>query len=90
MMEFFFPFSVRKKVCFEYKHKFSLELYFFLKNKSLKLQLKSMRKYDLPTKSDFVFQKHIFSFEDKLLVARKGELQQLTSSQQNPSGTWIT
>lgn len=53
MMDFF-SLSVRKKVCFGYKHKFSLELYFFLKNKSLKLQLKSVRKYDLSTKSNFI------------------------------------
>lgn len=31
-----------------------------------------------------------FSFEDKLLVARRGELQQLTSSQLNPSEREIT
>lgn len=85
MMEFFFP--VCQKECFGYKHKFFLELYFFLKNKSLKLQLKSMRKYDLSTKSNFIsISETYLSFEDKLLVARKGELQQLTSSRQNPSG----
>lgn len=50
-----------------------------------------MRKYDLSTKSDFIsISETYLSFEDKLLVARKGELQQLTSNQQNPSGRWIT
>ena len=42
---FFFCVSERK-VCFEYKHKFFLELDFFLKNKSLKIQFKATRKYN--------------------------------------------
>ena len=42
----FFSCVSEGKVCFEYKHKFFLELDFFLKNKFLKIQFKSTRKYN--------------------------------------------
>lgn len=42
----FFSCVSEGKVCFEYKHKFFLELDFSLKNKFLKIQFKSTRKYN--------------------------------------------
>lgn len=50
-----------------------------------------MRNYDLSIKSDLIsISETYLSFEDKLLMARKRELRQLTANQQNPSGVSIT